>query len=106
MPNDRDFNMVFVKEILDEDEEFGVNTKFVAQFLNISRGDEIHFQDSIRVGHSHILHYAPLLHVIEVGGDGTLHRCKVIIKLFNEAKLISPICFLVYLTFLHQNACL
>ena len=31
------------KFLVDEDEEIGVNTKFVAQFLDISRSGEIHF---------------------------------------------------------------
>jgi len=104
------------------DEEFGADTKFVAQFLDNSRGGEIHFQDSTRVVHSHILHYAPLPHAIEFGGDGTLHGCKVIaqayvvkvieslqqrfpdLKLFNAAKLFSPVCFSTDLTLLHRNA--
>jgi hypothetical protein len=34
------------KFLLYEDEEFGADTKFVAQFLNNCRGGEIHFQDS------------------------------------------------------------
>ena len=66
------------KFLVYEDVEFGADTKFVAQFLDISRGGEIHFQDSTGVVHSHILHYAPLPHAIEFGGDGTLHGCKVI----------------------------
>jgi hypothetical protein len=63
------------------------------------------------VVHSHILHYAPLPHAIEFGGDGTVHGCKVIahayvvkvieslqqrfpdLKLFNAAKLFSPVFF-------------
>ena len=58
---------------MDEDEEFGVNTKFVVQFLDISRGGEIHFQDSTGA-----VHYASLPYVVEFGGDGTLQECKVI----------------------------
>ena len=60
------------KFLVDADEEFGADTKFVAQFLNISRDDEIHFQDFTRAVHSYILHYAPLPHVVEIGGDSTL----------------------------------
>ena len=45
------------KFLVDEDEKFGANMKFVAQFLDIFRGDEIHFQDSIGAVHSYILHY-------------------------------------------------
>ena len=107
---------------MDEDDKFGVNTKFVAQFLDISKGGEIHFQDSTRAMHLHILHYAPLPHVIDFGGDGTLHGCKVIaqayvvkvikslwqqfldLKLLNVAKLLSSNCFLANLTLFHQNA--
>jgi hypothetical protein len=65
-----------------EYEEFGADTKFVTQFLDISRGGEIHFQDSTGVVHSHILHYAPLPHAIEFDGDGTLHGCKVIAHVY------------------------
>ena len=37
------------KFLVDEDKEFGTNTKFVVQFLVISKGGEIYFQDSSRV---------------------------------------------------------
>ena len=60
------------KYLVDEKEEFGLDTKFVAHFLDISRGGQIHFQDSTSVVHSHILHYVPLPHAIDFGGDGTL----------------------------------
>ena len=101
----------FRKFLVDEDDKFGINTKYVAQFLDISKGGEIHFQDSTRAMHLHILHYAPLPHVIDFGGDGTLHGYKVIaqayvvkvikslrqqfldLKLLNVAKLLSFICF-------------
>ena len=69
---------LFKKFLVDENEEFDADTKFVAQFLDISRGGEIHFQDSIETMHSHILHYAPLPHTIEFGGDGTFQGYKVI----------------------------
>jgi hypothetical protein len=42
------------KFLVHEDEKFGADTKFVAQFLDNSRGVEIHFQDSTEVVHSHI----------------------------------------------------
>src|ERR1700684_2734391 len=58
------------KFLVYEGEELGADTKCVVQFLDISRGGEIHFQDSTGVVHSHILHYAPLPHAIEFGGDG------------------------------------
>ena len=68
--------------LVDEDEEFGADTKFVAYLLNIFRGCKVHFKNSIRVVHSHILHCAPLLHVVEFGSDGILHRCKVIAQAY------------------------
>ena len=66
------------KFLVNEDEEFSANTKFVAHFLDISRGGQIHFQDSRGAVHSYILHYTPLPHVIDFGVDGTLQGCKVI----------------------------
>ena len=76
--------------LVDKDEDFVVNTKFVAQFLDISRGGEIHFQDSTKMVHSHILHYVPLLHTNEFGGDGTLCKCKVIVEAY-VAKVIESL---------------
>ena len=109
------------KFLVDEKEEFGADTKFVAHFLDISRSDQIHFQDSTGAVHSHILHYAPLPHAVDFGGDGTLQGCKVIaqayvrkvmeslqeqfldLKVFNVAKLFSPISFPPNLAVLHRN---
>ena len=77
--------------MVDEDEEFATDTKFVAQFWDIFRGGEIHFQHSIGLVHSsNILHYAPLLHTNEFGGDGTFHGCKVIVKDY-VAKVIESL---------------
>lgn len=53
---------------MDEDEEFGINTKFVAQFLDIYRSGHVHFEDSVGAMHSHIvffIQYAPLPHVLD-----------------------------------------
>ena len=112
------------KFLVDEEDEFGADTKFVAHFLDISRGGQIHFQYSTGVVHSHILHYAPLLHALDFGGDGTLQGCKVIaqayvhkvmeslqerfpdLKVFNAAKLFSPISFPPDLAVLHRNGSL
>jgi hypothetical protein len=70
------------KFLVYEDEDFDADIKFIAQFLDNSRSGEIHFQDSTRVVHSHILHYAPLPHAIEFVGDGTLYGCKVIAQAY------------------------
>ena len=69
----------------------------------------------------HILHYAPLPHAVDFGGDGTLEGCKVIaqayvrkvmeslqerfpdLKVFNAAKLFSSISFPPNLAVLHRN---
>lgn len=107
------------KFLVDEDEEFGANTKFVAHFLDIFRDGQIHFQDPIGVVHSHILFYTPLPHAIDFGANGTFQECKVIaqayvlkvidsssqrfpdLKVFNMTKLFSPISFLPNLALLH-----
>ena len=99
------------RKFLVDEEEFSVDTKFVAHFLDISRGGQIHFQDSTESLHLHIFHYAPLLHAIDFGADGTLQGCTVItqayvlkvmeslqqqfpdLKIFNVEKLFSPISF-------------
>ena len=112
------------KFLVDDDEEFGADTKFVTHFLDLSRGGQIYFQDSTGAVHSHILHYAPLPHAIDFGADGTLQGCKVIaqayvlkvmeslqqrfpdLKVFNAAKLFSPISFSSDLAVLHQNGSL
>lgn len=110
------------KYLVDEDEEFGADSKYLAHFLENSRGGEINFQDSTGMVHSHLLHYAPLPHAMEFGGDGTLHGCKIIahayvvkvidalrerfpdLKVFNAAKLFSPISFSPDLVLLQRNA--
>ena len=66
------------RKFLVDEEEFGADTKFVTHFLDISRGGQIHFQHFTGAMHLHILHYAPLPHVVYFDGDGTLQRCKVI----------------------------
>ncbi len=110
------------KFLVDEEDEFGADTKFVAQFLDVSRGDEINYRDVTGVVHSHHLHYSPLPHAIDFGADGSLRGCKIIaqayvqkvidclrerfpdLKLFNAAKLFSPISFSPNPTILYTNA--
>ena len=70
------------KFLVDKEEEFGADTKFVTHFLDISRGGQIYFQHSTGVVHSYILHYAPLPHAVDFGGDGTLQGCKVIAQAY------------------------
>ena len=109
---------LFRKFLVDEEEEFGTDTKFVAHFLDISRGGQIHFQDLCIHIYCIMHHY---LTVVDFGGDGTLQRCKVIaqayvlkvmeslqqrfqdLKVFNAAKLFSPISFSPDLAVLHRN---
>ena len=68
--------------------------------------------------------HSPLLHAVDFGGDGTLQECKVIaqayvlkvmeslqqrfldLKVFNAAKLFSPISFSLDLAVLHRNGSL
>jgi hypothetical protein len=49
------------KFLVDEEDEFGANTKFMAHFLKIFEGDEIDYQNSMGMVYFHCLHHACLM---------------------------------------------
>lgn len=71
------------KESVDDDDEFGVNTTYMATLLNILRSVEINYQDSRRNVLYHCLHYRALLCPRDFGGNhGLLCRPKIVVQVY------------------------
>jgi hypothetical protein len=68
------------KFLVDEEDEFGVDTKFMAHFLDISKSDEIYYQDS--TGIVHLLLPTSCNLGIYFGGNGSLSGCKIIAQTY------------------------
>lgn len=66
--------------LVDEEDEFGIDTKFMAHFLDIYRSDEIYYQDS--TGIVYLLLPMSCGLAIYFGGNGSLSRCKIIAQMY------------------------